>query len=921
MIKNRIISILLSLCMLFSIVPAIHAADAEEFTEGNLTYRIVDASNKTVEVSKVASVPTDGAIEIPAEISHSDATYTVIGIGNGAIGSNDSVAKSLKSVTMPQNSEAFTYIGSSAFQNCMQISSLTIPASVTRIGSIASGDFGDIGVFYGMSSLETVTFAENSKLETLGTNAFVGCEKLQGLAFPDNLKKVGGTIVSGCTTLSHLTIPASVDDLSPNAFLGFYSNENGAPNVTIETGGKYRLTDGILYGDTSLVKAYEYPEILIVPEGITSIEEYAFASSETLNTTTMSLVLPKSLSNLGTGAFTGCTALESIDFQGNTNLTTIPEEAFVGCSNLKELQIPSGVKSIESAAFYGCTGLQSISLPEGLESIGDLAFLMVAIEGGEPNMEKTNDNITSINIPSTVTFLGEMFLGGLKPDGGTVVVSQVKDPSIFTEDALAGITGEGMNKPTFYFPADAKDAYTGGDNLLLSTGLVSKPSEGGSTDPNKMFSITLKPTSTALNKGATVAWAIESSLPPVSKIEVTSSDPSVATAQVSTDGKSITITGVKAGTANITASIMMNGQPLMTSNPVTVTVETEKATVTYNSNGHGTAPESQDIALGDTITLPAMQNDGDWTFTGWTADDGTRYEAGASYTVTKAVTFTANWRYDGTIAPVKYDITITDSDHGVVEASAASAVSGKTITLTVTPEDGYHLERLTVTNRKGKEIDLTANGDGTYSFKMPAGKVTVTAVFAKDEEPTPEPTPELPFTDVVSGAWYYDAVQYVYGEGLMTGTSETLFSPELTTTRGMIVSILHRLEGSPVASDAGFTDVAAGAWYADAVNWVESVGVVSGCSDTQFGPNDPITREQFAAILYNYADYKGMDVSARTDLSKYSDAENISGWATDVLSWANAEGLVNGMTETTLVPQGQASRAQAAAILQRFLSE
>lgn len=155
----------------------------------------------------------------------------------------------------------------------------------------------------------------------------------------------------------------------------------------------------------------------------------------------------------------------------------------------------------------------------------------------------------------------------------------------------------------------------------------------------------------------------------------------------------------------------------------------------------------------------------------------------------------------------------------------------------------------------------------------------------------------------------------------MTGTSATTFAPNIATTRGMIVSMLYRLEGGPAAGSANFADVVDGAWYADAVNWAASEGIVSGYSADTFGPNDPITREQLAAILHNYAAYKGMDVTASADLSAYSDAASISDWATDVMQWAVGEGLISGMTEDTLAPQGEATRAQVAAIFQRFLSE
>ena len=177
----------------------------------------------------------------------------------------------------------------------------------------------------------------------------------------------------------------------------------------------------------------------------------------------------------------------------------------------------------------------------------------------------------------------------------------------------------------------------------------------------------------------------------------------------------------------------------------------------------------------------------------------------------------------------------------------------------------------------------------------------------------------LPFTDVSEGDWFYDPVCFVFENGLMTGTSATTFEPNTHLSRAMLVAVLHRLEGSPTASAGDFTDVADGDWYAQAVNWAASVGVVNGFDDGTFQPNTAITREQMAAILRNYAQYKGLDVSASGDLSAYTDADSVSDWAKESMQWAVGEGLLSGMTVDTLEPQGLSTRAQVAAVLQRYL--
>ena len=238
--------------------------------------------------------------------------------------------------------------------------------------------------------------------------------------------------------------------------------------------------------------------------------------------------------------------------------------------------------------------------------------------------------------------------------------------------------------------------------------------------------------------------------------------------------------------------------------------------------------------------------------------------------------------------------------------------TGDTVTITVRPDDGYVLDTLTVTNASGKEVELTKVNDTRYTFVMPSSKVTVKATFVA-EEPS-----GMPFTDVASGAWYYDAVSFVYKRGLMSGTGDNLFSPNVTTSRGMIVTILYRLDGSPSASSAGFTDVTSGQWYTDAVNWAAANDIVAGYGNGLFGPNDTVTREQMAVILYRYAQYKGYDTSASNSLNGYTDVGGVSSWALTAMQWANAEGLINGTSSTTLSPTSGATRAEVAQILMRF---
>lgn len=204
----------------------------------------------------------------------------------------------------------------------------------------------------------------------------------------------------------------------------------------------------------------------------------------------------------------------------------------------------------------------------------------------------------------------------------------------------------------------------------------------------------------------------------------------------------------------------------------------------------------------------------------------------------------------------------------------------------------------------------TAAGNGKYTFTMPSGGITVDVTFIPED---------WPFVDVTEDKWYYDAVAYVYQQGIMVGMSETTFEPNTTVNRAQVVQMLYNLEGQPqVSGDSGFSDIRDGQWYAKAVAWASANDVVAGYEDGTFRPTRAVTREEFAQILYNYAKFKGYDLSASADLGKFPDSGQVSSWAEIALGWANGNGLINGHDDGRLDPKGSTIRAQAASILMNF---
>ena len=494
-------------------------------------------------------------------------------------------------------------------------------------------------------------------------------------------------------------------------------------------------------------------------------------------------------------------------------------------------------------------------------------------------------------------------------------------------------------------------------------------------------------------------------------------------------------------------------------------------TITFNASGGSGSMDSVTVNAGTIYILPAcgFTAPADQEFKAWEIG-GTEYKVGDSYTVLVDTEIKALWE-NSVITPTTYTVTVSNDGNGTASASHAKAAAGTEISLTATPQIGYHFKGWQVESPAG--LVITNN-----KFTMPDGNVDVKAIFEKDAPPAPTEfivtfdgnggTPSVgsmtttdrkltslpsasrsgsysfygwyteksggtkittdtvfhanatvyahwtytggggggynppvtyytlrfetgggsdipsvqgtyntyidltkyvptwrghafigwysersltnkvsgvyltkdmtvyagwrvdenpgtdvnPFTDISEKDWFYGDVMFVYENGLMLGTSKTLFSPHGTVMRGMMATILWRMEGSPVPKGKNsFTDVEAGKWYADAITWTAENGIFAGYGKDKFGPDDPITREQLAAIFYRYADYKGYDLTVKGDLDKFKDADKITDYAKTAMQWAVGSGLVKGKSGNLLDPQGTATRAEIAAMLHRFIEK
>ena len=416
--------------------------------------------------------------------------------------------------------------------------------------------------------------------------------------------------------------------------------------------------------------------------------------------------------------------------------------------------------------------------------------------------------------------------------------------------------------------------------------------------------VTLTPASLSLFTGdtATLTATVQPSDATNQNVTWSSDKPEVATVENGV------VTAKAAGTATITVTtadgnytatctVKVNDPVYnMTTNPTTLdfgsvyTGYTQPAaqTVTITNSGNQpltlTQPAYTSSFVVGPLSTTSLPVNGTATFTvqpkaglaEGTYSENITVSSSEGATVTIPASFTVEQR-DNT---PYYGITVNAPANGTVTCYAKSAAKGAEVTLTVKPDVGYALDKLTVTDASGKAVDVTKVDEKTYTFVMPGRAVTVEAFFAPI-------TSGLPFTDVSADDWFYEAVQFVYENGLMDGVAGNLFAPNATLNRAMAVTILYRLEGSPDLDGENlgypFADVDGNAWYGDAVYWARCNGIVDGVENNHFDPTGSLTREQMATVLYRYAQYKGADVSASGDLSGFVDSANVSAWAVDAV--------------------------------------
>ncbi len=749
-----------------------------------------------------------------------------------------SYAESIKDV---QIGNGVTSIGRSAFKECLGLTSVTIPNSVTSIGRSA---------FSGCTELTSVTIG--SGVTSIGMGAFEGCEWLSAVYISD--------LAAWCEI--------------------YFENQAYLASNPLTIAKKLYL-NGTLVTD------------LVIPEGVTSIGEYAFYNCAGLT----SVTIPDSVTSIGAGAFFGCSGLTSVTIPDS--VTSIGGSAFYNCTGLTSVTIGSGVTCISNSAFnntgyynnesnwtnsvlyignylikakktlagaytvkagtkliadyafYDCSGLTSVTIPDSVTSIGEYAFYGCS-------------GLTSVTIPDSVTSIGEYAFYGCSGLTSVTIGSGVTSigSSAFNNTGYYNNESNWTNGVLYIgnYLIKAKKTLAGAYTVKAGTKLIA---DNAFTDCS-LTSITIPDSVTSIGSYAF------------------------------TDCHSLTSITIPDSVTSIGDKAFLGCEGL-----TSITIPDSVTSI-----GDGAFYGCEGLT---SITIPdSVTSIGDEAFN-WC-------EGLTSITIPDSVTSIGAGAFFGCTGLTS--VTIPDS----VTSIGDSAFYGCTGLTSVTIPDS-------VTSIG----DLAFGYDETYEylkvddFTIYGYKGSAAQAYAEengfifvDLGNTPVTPPSTSFNDVASSAWYYDAVNYAVEHKLMNGVGNNRFAPNDPMTRAMLVTVLWRYEGEPKEGKNTFTDVPDGQWYTQAVAWAAANGIVGGVGNGKFDPNGNITREQMAAILFRYAEKKGFDTSKRGDLSGFPDRGKVSSWATDAIKWAVAEKIIGG-SDGKLLPQGNATRAQVSTILMRFI--
>ena len=875
-------------------------------------------------------------------------------IGESAFINNATITR----VTLP---DSVTKISGNAFANCSALTTVELSDNVTSIGGSAFAECWELR-----------GFALPASLESLSYYTFGNCRSLDRLDFPATLTDAGSIAFSGCTGITEITVspdnPVYYEDGQCIIIKKTKEILLGCKNSVIPNDGSVvsiakRAFYGCLEG-----------EELTVPEGIVSIGEYAFAHNKALRR----VHLPASLASMEDGVFCACTEVRELTVSpensvfhtaGNAlirtktkeliagfantviptdgSVTVIGKYAFLDIGNLEHLDIPGSITEIGHAAFENCVLLSNVTLPAGLTKISNYAF-------------KSCEGFTYVSVPENVTYIGEgafygcnhlvaLEMGDKVTTLGTKAFYQctalrhvhlsggLKEVPMFTFDGCSSLE-------TIAFPPSVTTigSYVFRDCKALSAVTIPTSVKSLAASSSLFIGCTgIK----SIYIPATVTSISKSIFSDCGKVNVYGETGSAAesfcktaklnfcgtcTEHIPTAFETLSATcttpGLTGGKYCSVCSAVLEERSIVpilpheeeTDLPVPPTCENTGLTAgSHCALCHVILVPQEEIPALDHDLIPHEGKAPSCTEIGWDAYDTC---SRCDYTTYKerpvldhdliphegkAPSCTEiGWDAYDTCSRCDYTTykELPALDHDMIHHEA------KAPSCTEVGWDAYDTcSRCDYTTYK--ELPITA-----HEYKAGA----CIRCGAKD----PDYVPTNPFSDVKKKDWFYENVMFAYASGLFSGKTETTFAPNDPMTRGMLVTVLWRLDGQPEAKGANpFSDVKAKQYYAEPIKWAAENNIVGGVGGDRFDPEGNVTREQIAKIMYGYAALKQYDTAKTADITAFPDYGKVSKWAREFLSWANAEGLIGGTNRggvAYLDPQGNATRAQVAAIMQRF---
>lgn len=782
-------------------------------------------------------------------------------------------------------------------------------------------------------------------------HAFRYCPNLARVVLPEGLTTIGMYAFS-CDALTEVTLPASVTFIGQNAF----SSENLTGITVAEGNGVCCSADGVLFSK-DMTTLIQYPAAksgssYTVPNQVTKIDNDAFSGSKLTE-----VILPAGVKTIGFKAFFNCTALATVDLSGCEDLTAIDMLTFSGCAALKEVTLPAGLTGISPQAFYGCEALETVTLlseePPLVNASQTLDFprtTRILVPPGSVDKYKTAsvwsdyaDQILACGaLDMSLSDSSLAMTEGSAPP--VLVVTLTNSGSTDVTGLSASLTGSGASS----FDLEPLTGTTLGAGE--STTFTVTPHAGLTAGT---YQAEVRVTGESLPDPVTGAFTLTVNKPTTYTVTANANPAGGGTVTVNGSGTSATVTAGSEVTLTATANAgyrftgwtSVGGGTFADASSASTTFTMPAGNVTITANWQYDPPyipptktpseqaldKIEDAEDGDTVTVNLP--------TGNTKLDKEVFEELAGKDVTLEITVPGgvSWTVNGQDIPENADLT--DIDMGVsmntstIPVDLINLVTGEKgsvqvtlahdgefgFTMTLTAPLGvenkglwanlYHYD----TTRKQMLFETAAQVDSSGNVALKFSHASEYAIVLDTK------SHELPFTDTVKGAWYQGAVEYVYRNDIMTGTSGTTFEPGTTLSRAMVAQILYNLEGQPDISQENlgypYSDVDAEAWYGDAVYWARLNGVSTGYEDNTFRPDKAVSREELAQMLYNYAQYKGNVLPPVGDLSKFPDGDKASDWAKTSMRWATGLGVINGYEDNTLRPGGNTTRAEAASMI------